>query len=74
MNRVEQPGESDQFWLPHSELFRLLRGTGFDAVFGGLASWGWSTRVFGFARRRSARNSARLVVGPADRSGAFGLV
>ncbi len=30
MNRVEQPGESDQFWLPHSELFRLLRRTGFD--------------------------------------------
>ena len=30
MNRFEQPGESDQFWLPHSELFRLLRRTGFD--------------------------------------------
>lgn len=30
MNRIEQPGESDQFMLPHSELFRLLRRTGFD--------------------------------------------
>jgi hypothetical protein len=30
MNRFEQPGESDQFWLPHGELFRLLRRTGFD--------------------------------------------
>lgn len=29
MYRIEQPGESDQFWLPHSELFRLLRRTGF---------------------------------------------
>jgi SAM-dependent methyltransferase len=29
LNRVEQSRESDQFWLPHSELFRLLRMTGF---------------------------------------------
>ncbi len=30
LNRVEQAGESDQFALPHGELFRLLRTTGFD--------------------------------------------
>ena len=30
LNRVEQPGESDQYWLPHGELFRLLRRTGFE--------------------------------------------
>ena len=28
--RIEQSGESDQFTLPHGELFRLLRTTGFD--------------------------------------------
>jgi SAM-dependent methyltransferase len=30
MNRIEQPGEADQFMLLHGELFRLLRTTGFD--------------------------------------------
>jgi SAM-dependent methyltransferase len=30
MNRIEQPGEADQFALPHGELFRLLHTTGFD--------------------------------------------
>ena len=30
MNRIEQSGKVDQFMLPHGELFRLLRGTGFD--------------------------------------------
>jgi SAM-dependent methyltransferase len=30
MHRVEQAGQSDRFMLPHSELFRLLRRTGFD--------------------------------------------
>jgi SAM-dependent methyltransferase len=29
MNRIEQPGKVDQFMLPHGELFRLLRRTGF---------------------------------------------
>jgi SAM-dependent methyltransferase len=30
MNRIEEAGKADQFMLPHSELFRLLRRTGFD--------------------------------------------
>jgi SAM-dependent methyltransferase len=30
MNRNEQPGQADQFMLPHGELFRLLRSTGFE--------------------------------------------
>jgi SAM-dependent methyltransferase len=30
LNRVENPGGADEFVLPHSELFRLLRTTGFD--------------------------------------------
>jgi SAM-dependent methyltransferase len=30
MNRIEKPGEADQFMLPHGELFRLLRTTGFE--------------------------------------------
>jgi SAM-dependent methyltransferase len=30
MNRFENPGESDEYELPHGELFRLLRETGFD--------------------------------------------
>lgn len=30
MNRIEKPGKADEFMLPHGELFRLLRRTGFD--------------------------------------------
>jgi SAM-dependent methyltransferase len=30
MNRIENAGGADEFVLPHSELFRLLRRTGFD--------------------------------------------
>jgi SAM-dependent methyltransferase len=30
MNRFENPGESDEFVLPHGEQFRLLRETGFN--------------------------------------------
>jgi SAM-dependent methyltransferase len=30
MSRVEKPGDSDEFVLPHSDLFGLLRRTGFE--------------------------------------------